>query len=135
MNTEGKHLTTLGDAWKLFERHGLEGKYCPRCDQFAQARVLQRQDEIINDMYVALKSIKLWLLDDGLIDENELMNKQFIKANNLTNKALTLVIEATCPICNRRFRYPRCGYRPMTCEDKDCVKKYHPYLRRTRWAI
>ncbi len=39
--------------------------------------------------------------------------------------------EAECPACHGKFKYPKCGYRPMTCEKVDCVRRYHhPYLRR-----
>jgi len=51
--TKGE-IKTLGEAWKVLKEHGLEGTYCPHCDQFAQARVLQKQDELISDMYEAL---------------------------------------------------------------------------------
>ena len=54
--TEGE-IKTLGDAWEVLKKHGLEGSYCPICDQFAQARVLQKQDELISDMYEALKIV------------------------------------------------------------------------------
>jgi hypothetical protein len=40
------------------------------------------------DMYEALRTIQKWLLQDGEIDETKLFNKQFVKANNLTVKAL-----------------------------------------------
>lgn len=52
--TKGE-IKTLGDAWRVLEEHGLEGTYCSEHDQFAQARVLQKQDELISDMYEALK--------------------------------------------------------------------------------
>lgn len=32
--------------------------------------------------------------------------------------------EATCPICDDRFEYPKGGFRPMTCEKPDCKKKF-----------
>ncbi len=50
-------LKTLGDAWKVMRKHDLEAKYCPNCDSFAIARALLKQDEIISDMYEALKDI------------------------------------------------------------------------------
>ncbi len=48
-------VKTLGDVWVILERHGLKSDYCPHCDQFAQASVLQEQDEIISTMYEALR--------------------------------------------------------------------------------
>lgn len=59
MYTKGE-LKTLGDVWAVFERHGLEGKYCPHCDQFAQAKILQEHDEIISDLYEACKAAFNW---------------------------------------------------------------------------
>jgi len=58
--------------------------YIPEEEQRANAHLIVSAP----DMYEALKAIKLWLLEDGLIDENELLNEHFIKANNLANKAL-----------------------------------------------
>ena len=45
-----KEIKTLGDAWQVMKEHGLEGTYCPHCDQFSQARALLKQDEIIKAM-------------------------------------------------------------------------------------
>lgn len=41
------------------------------------------------DMYKALKQIQKWLLDGGAIKPGQLLNEQFVKANNLTVKALS----------------------------------------------
>jgi len=40
------------------------------------------------DMYEALKQIQKWLLVDGELDRKDLYNQQFIKANDLTAKAI-----------------------------------------------
>lgn len=58
MNYTKGEIKTLGDVWEIFKKHGLEGKYCPICDQFAQARILQKQDELISDMYEACLAAK-----------------------------------------------------------------------------
>ena len=50
-----REIKTVGEAWQVLKEHGLGGKYCPHCDQFAQARVLLKQDEKISDLYEALK--------------------------------------------------------------------------------
>jgi len=36
-------------------KDGLKDEYCPHCDQFSEARVLLKQDELISAMYEALK--------------------------------------------------------------------------------
>lgn len=54
MYTKGE-CKTLGEVWQVLKEHGLEGTYCPHCDQFSQARVLQKQDAIISDLYEACK--------------------------------------------------------------------------------
>ncbi len=42
---------------------------------------------------------------------------------------MTILQEARCK-CGRKFKYPKSGYRPTTCESEGCVKeKLHPYLR------
>lgn len=65
-----ENVKTLGDVWAIFEKHGLEGKYCPVCDQFSQARVLSKQDEIITDLYEALKHISDGLKALGLFKDD-----------------------------------------------------------------
>ena len=50
-----REMLTLGAAWRVLEEHGLEGNYCPKCDQFAQAGVLVKQDEVISELYEALR--------------------------------------------------------------------------------
>jgi len=58
MNYTKGEIKTLGDAWKVLKEHGLEGSYCPHCDQFSQAIVLQKQDKLISEMYEALKVMR-----------------------------------------------------------------------------
>ncbi len=42
-------------------------------------------------------------------------------------------IEATCPECDAKFKYPRCGYRPVTCNRKECVFAHaHPKIKKAR---
>ena len=90
MNYTKGECKTPGDVWCVFEEHGLKGTYCPHCDQFAQARALQKQDAIISEMREALKTIQEWLLDDEqIIVGSQLYNSMFIKANNLTIKTLS----------------------------------------------
>ena len=68
-----EEIKTLNDAWQVLTRHGLEGIYCPHCDQFSQARVLLKQDEIISDLYEACKtacaSMTLKYASDGDKDD------------------------------------------------------------------
>ena len=60
-------LKTLGDVWEVMKKHGLEAKYCPHCDQFSQARVLLKQDQLISDLYEACNTfgtaLKIWQQD------------------------------------------------------------------------
>ncbi len=58
-------IKTLGDVWKVLDRHGLKSDYCPHCDQFEQAKALQKQDELIADLYEALKEIRVLAIDIG----------------------------------------------------------------------
>ena len=53
----GREIRTLGDAYQVLREHGLEGDYCPKCDQFSQARILVQQDEVISEMYEELKQV------------------------------------------------------------------------------
>ena len=55
MNYTKGEIKTLGDAWKVLKEHGLEGSYCPHCNQFSQARVLQKQDELMSGMEAVLR--------------------------------------------------------------------------------
>lgn len=32
--------------------------------------------------------------------------------------------EATCLVCGERFKYPKRGYRPMTCLKPRCQREY-----------
>ena len=75
MNYTKGEIKTLGDAWEVLKKHGLEGSYCPICDQFAQARVLQKQDELISDMYEALKNLLEGLDNPMRIPAFELVDK------------------------------------------------------------
>ncbi len=47
--------------------------------------------------------------------------------------ANTVYIEAICPECGQKFRYVRCGYRPITCKRKECVFAHaHPKIKNAR---
>jgi len=72
-------IKTLGEVSQILKEHGLEGTYCPKCDQFAQARVLLKQDKVIFDMYEALK-ITIKNLDDGFANKNLALKTMIEKA-------------------------------------------------------
>ena len=42
-------------------------------------------------------------------------------------------IDAICPECGGPFHYIRCGFRPMTCNRKECVWDHaHPEIKKFR---
>ena len=41
--------------------------------------------------------------------------------------------EATCPECGIRYKYPKGGYRPVTCARFECAQSHlHPELRKKK---
>ncbi len=41
-------------------------------------------------------------------------------------------LKARC-LCGKEYEYPEGGYKPPTCNNRDCVKKHlHPELRRNQ---
>ena len=71
----------------------IHGTTCPSCGIFTPDSLAINPKEAqirraAPKLYEALKAIKSWLLEDGLLGGDELLNEQFIKANNLANKAL-----------------------------------------------
>ena len=83
-----KHGIVEQTAWEIdTEEYGVAVyiPYSAPIRKEADAQLISAAPEL----YEALKSIKSWLLEDGLIAENDLLNEHFIKANNLANKALS----------------------------------------------
>ncbi|KKK45374.1 hypothetical protein LCGC14_3165650 [marine sediment metagenome] len=80
------------DTTKITQNHTkLDG-----CVASATGECIAKNNNLIAaapDLYKALKQIQKWLLFDGEVSEDELLNEQFIKANNLTVKALSAAEE------------------------------------------